>query len=423
MKLSIENLAKIKKADIELNGITIIAGENDSGKSTVGKALAAMFSGFYNVNEYVQKERNLALARVLYMAVKNNPESLENILKNSLKFPLEQGDLYVILSKYRWKEAEIAISVLRKIALEKFGIDIKTDETMFARLSQQVKEILSLTAKDIIAKRLENKFNAVFCEQVNSLYNSEKAKVALNVQGKNLRAVFMDDVCKNLDYDISLMHDAIYIANPYLIDYAHNDVFAKESLATDLITKIRQKKNDDLLNDIIRQKNLQEFLDKLAEMIPGKFVDEKEDLYLRYDGMRGAINVKNISVGVKAFAIIKRLLENGWLEENGVLVFDEPEIHVHPKWQVVFAEIIVLLQKHFNMTILLTTHSPYFINALEVYSVKYGIKDVLTSYLSNFEGNMVVFENVTKNMDKAYSLLAEPFNELEDLRFSLGMDK
>ena len=423
MKLSIENFAKIKRADIELDGITIIAGENDSGKSTVGKALAAMFSGFYNVNEYVQKERNLALARVLYMAVKNNPESLENILKNSLKFPLEQGDLYVILSKYRWKEAEIAISVLRKIALEKFGIDIKTDETMFARLSQQVKEILSLTAKDIIAKRLENKFNAVFCEQVNSMYNSDRAKIALNVQGKILRAVFMDDVCKNLDYDISLMHDAIYIANPYLIDYAHNDVFAKESLATDLVTKIRQKKNDDLLNDIIRQKNLQEFLDKLAEMIPGKFVDEKEDLYLRYDGMRGAINVKNISVGVKAFAIIKRLLENGWLEENGVLVFDEPEIHVHPKWQVVFAEIIVLLQKYFNMTILLTTHSPYFINALEVYSVKYGIKDVLTSYLSNFEGNMVVFENVTKNMDKAYSLLAEPFNELEDLRFSLGMDK
>lgn len=423
MKLSIENFAKIKRADIELDGITIIAGENDSGKSTVGKALAAMFSGFYNVNEYVQKERNLALARVLYMAVKNNPESLENILKNSLKFPLEQGDLYVILSKYRWKEAEIAISVLRKIALEKFGIDIKTDETMFARLSQQVKEILSLTAKDIIAKRLENKFNAVFCGQVNSMYNSDRAKIALNVQGKNLRAVFMDDVCKNLDYDISLMHDAIYIANPYLIDYAHNDVFAKESLATDLVTKIRQKKNDDLLNDIIRQKNLQEFLDKLAEMIPGKFVDEKEDLYLRYNGMRGAINVKNISVGVKAFAIIKRLLENGWLEENGVLVFDEPEIHVHPKWQVVFAEIIVLLQKHFNMTILLTTHSPYFINALEVYSVKYGIKDVLTSYLSNFEGNMVVFENVTKNMDKAYSLLAEPFNELEDLRFSLGMDK
>lgn len=136
MKLSIENFAKIKRADIELNGITIIAGENDSGKSTVGKALAAMFSGFYNVNEYVQKERNLALARVLYMAVKNNPESLENILKDLLQMPFKHIDLYAMLSKYKWTDAEIAISVLCKIALEKFGIDIKTDETMFARLSQ-----------------------------------------------------------------------------------------------------------------------------------------------------------------------------------------------------------------------------------------------------------------------------------------------
>ena len=42
MKLSIENLAKIKKADIELNGITIIAGENDSGKITVGKEIEEM---------------------------------------------------------------------------------------------------------------------------------------------------------------------------------------------------------------------------------------------------------------------------------------------------------------------------------------------------------------------------------------------
>ena len=29
MKLSIENFAKIKRADIDLNGITIIAGENN----------------------------------------------------------------------------------------------------------------------------------------------------------------------------------------------------------------------------------------------------------------------------------------------------------------------------------------------------------------------------------------------------------
>jgi predicted ATPase len=36
MKLTIKNIGVIKEADIELSGLTVIAGENDSGKSTVG---------------------------------------------------------------------------------------------------------------------------------------------------------------------------------------------------------------------------------------------------------------------------------------------------------------------------------------------------------------------------------------------------
>lgn len=39
MKLEIRNLAKIIEADIEIDGITVIAGDNNTGKSTVGKTL------------------------------------------------------------------------------------------------------------------------------------------------------------------------------------------------------------------------------------------------------------------------------------------------------------------------------------------------------------------------------------------------
>ena len=38
MRLQIENFAKIAKADINIDGITVIAGENNTGKSTIGKA-------------------------------------------------------------------------------------------------------------------------------------------------------------------------------------------------------------------------------------------------------------------------------------------------------------------------------------------------------------------------------------------------
>ena len=39
MRFCIERIGKIEKADVELKGITVIAGENNTGKSTVGKAL------------------------------------------------------------------------------------------------------------------------------------------------------------------------------------------------------------------------------------------------------------------------------------------------------------------------------------------------------------------------------------------------
>ena len=35
MKLKFRNIGKISEADIELNGVTVIAGSNDTGKSTV----------------------------------------------------------------------------------------------------------------------------------------------------------------------------------------------------------------------------------------------------------------------------------------------------------------------------------------------------------------------------------------------------
>ena len=46
MRLEIKNIGRIEEASIEMNGITVIAGENDTGKSTVGKVLYAPFFVF-----------------------------------------------------------------------------------------------------------------------------------------------------------------------------------------------------------------------------------------------------------------------------------------------------------------------------------------------------------------------------------------
>ena len=42
IELKLKNIGYIKEANIDISGLTVIAGKNDEGKSTVGKALMAI---------------------------------------------------------------------------------------------------------------------------------------------------------------------------------------------------------------------------------------------------------------------------------------------------------------------------------------------------------------------------------------------
>lgn len=43
MHLSINNFAKISSAELDFDGMTVIAGANNTGKSTAGKVLYVLF--------------------------------------------------------------------------------------------------------------------------------------------------------------------------------------------------------------------------------------------------------------------------------------------------------------------------------------------------------------------------------------------
>ena len=49
MRLEISNFAKIDYADLKIDGITVIAGENNTGKTTVGKLLYCVFNSLFDI--------------------------------------------------------------------------------------------------------------------------------------------------------------------------------------------------------------------------------------------------------------------------------------------------------------------------------------------------------------------------------------
>ena len=53
MKIKLKNIAKIIEADIDMNGISIIAGNNNIGKSTILKSIYAAVNTFRNSNKKI----------------------------------------------------------------------------------------------------------------------------------------------------------------------------------------------------------------------------------------------------------------------------------------------------------------------------------------------------------------------------------
>ena len=57
MQIKLENIGIVKNSSIALNGLTVITGKNNSGKSTVGKTLYALFDAVSNISEKFEKDK------------------------------------------------------------------------------------------------------------------------------------------------------------------------------------------------------------------------------------------------------------------------------------------------------------------------------------------------------------------------------
>ena len=64
MKLQLQNILKVESADIELGGLTVITGENDSGKSSIGKVLFSLLKATNNVKQ-VDKFKTLQFVTLI----------------------------------------------------------------------------------------------------------------------------------------------------------------------------------------------------------------------------------------------------------------------------------------------------------------------------------------------------------------------
>jgi predicted ATPase len=236
--------------------------------------------------------------------------------------------------------------------------------------------------------------------------------------------------CNKFVDNVGIRHSAIYMDTPFIIDDVQSEYrkYSQSSFSMNYNTRINHRRNlryrlckehsnNTVIEEVIINQKIESILSSIHSVTNGEFKEDKESLMFMENGLKKPIPLSSVSAGIKTFIIIKRLLELGEIKERNILILDEPEIHLHPAWQLQFAEILVLLQKEFNLTILLTTHSPYFLNAVEVFGEKHGIKELLNFYLAESNGDVSDVREVTDSIDTIYKQLAMPFQKLEDISY------
>lgn len=419
MKLSIQNLAKIKCADIELNGITVIAGDNDTGKSTVGKVLYSVFSSYHLLPYTVKSNRGFSAANVVI-----NVLSDAGIIKN-IGGLLSGLDVIAELSQIFANEPQLNIDAVlmrsNEFIKNKYGVDIDADYIEDIKL--RLKKIFDITDAEIACQIVGTSFNRVFQNQTNSLQHMGNAEVDLRIKGRHVHTLIQNNICEKADADVLLLRHAIYLDNPFVLDRISSGMMGTSNdTMRDLLKRLSEVNKEDVLNSIINKKSLDKVMRFIDKAVQGEFDKDDNNLVLKRAGWKEPLNVANLSAGVKAFAVLKLLIQNNQLGEKDVLILDEPEIHLHPEWQVLYAEFLVLFQKAFDLTILLTTHSPYFLNAIEVFARKYDRLSNVNYYQTKIEeDNMVTLVDVTNNLDEIYGSMAAPFNKLSEMEQELGM--
>ena len=417
--LNILNFGPIEKANINLSKVNIIAGNNSTGKSTSSKLLFCFLTAMSSEGLYLA---NRSLYDNFIKFILNWNNKLNNKLSN---IELPQKSLY---DKYFNEDFLKIQSQLETIGLnEEFP-----DKNSFFEELNNLNKLININSND--DKKFHRVLKALFQKEFNSDFkkfkdanfkfhgNVEKCEFCHEVQLND--SVEINNKGNNcLNYDNVIYVDSLSVFETHdkksfmslMLNQEDNLVEAPYHI--EYMSKLLKKKKDTSVYDEDSNENLDKIKNMIYELIDGQIFFDRDENIFKFKTLNQSYSMKNTAEGVKQLGIIPLLLENRQLK-NSFLIMDEPEVNLHPEWQVRFAEILVILAKETNIHMYINSHSPHFIEAIEVFTGKYNLVEESKFYLSKNVGNNKneFVEIKRRNLNVLYDNLGKPYAEIDKIR-------
>lgn len=410
----------IKEADISINGITVLAGENGCGKSTLSRWLYYLINGMNRFDEFAYKDLLKQVRDCLYKPdrvrrdiVNRREENLKLTYSRLLDIKVVYGDIESL-----FRESLDIVGTFREELMEYMqGTDERNKKRILMYLAASEKEIVSV-----------EDYLSLYCDDLEQTIITAYSNVSgdLNdhpVQSlkKDIFEYLIEESIVDFPADIQLyegqtplltkskfsvpymLHRAIYIDTPMALMSNRAALNHWKELTDMMFNSIKGDKpeqNRMLLTRIMRSINGRISADE-------GLMQDKELHYHRSDGL--SVRLEDTATGIKSFAYLQRLLENGYLNEESLLLIDEPEAHLHPQWIVEFARLLVLLHKQVGLKIMIATHNPDMVSAIQSIACRESVLENTCFYQAERapENSM---QYVYKNLGNDISEIFKSFN-------------
>lgn len=453
MKAAYKNIGLIAEAEIDLNGITVIAAPNNSGKSFLAKGFYMFLETLIDFKKEYFNFRNDILVKKLnqffrllnraltpedrenfidYFENRNGDSNFEEFL--SLGFDAESETIEHRFSFRLLEARESDEGDLRKV-IELLG-ELSQDFLQDTAPLALIKEILSyfeyLDDKKLQLV-LESKIEAYFGNDLLSHESEGTARFGLLDNGSLFENLTILDIEFNLDTVVRIESQPslneftkiLYLDSFInLEDYNSSRHFRYPRFLRRTKNDIRTR-TDEIFSDLIEfEEDINPFRDDISlqnklfseinRIIGGNIEKNGRDIIFSKDGYN--YSLKNTATGVKIFGVLQLLLKKYQLTPDLFMIIDEPETNLHPVWQVKLAEIIVLLNKELGVQFMINSHSSNFIEGIKLYSELYECEQATSFYLINTEqyGRHIV-ENVSHNIQLAYDQLNGSLDILDEV--------
>lgn len=412
MLLEIENLGLINKANLDIGKINVIVGKNSTGKSTSSKFLfslltAASSEGTQLANMDIHSK---LLNFVLYWGTKGSQEMDDKFkqIRNSLMRHSVSSELFddiysniaLTLENYDFKDKELCINDLNDL----FRI-IKLNKDEYSRYIT----VFNALIESEYGSSLNRFSNAhiKFHGNYNGVEFNQDIKIGVEKSQSNISKDFLN---------YFNFQNVIYIDSPSILE---NNPRSSQYHLRVLERKLKKIKNPDEIYSDEFFKDLNDFKRRIDELIGGNFeYVPSEDVFI-FKKDDETFSMENTASGLKQLATIQLLLDNNELTKNSFLILDEPEINLHPGFQVEFAKILVLAARDLNITVYINTHNPFFAEAIEAYSRYYNLIDDTNFYLTEKVDGIDKYNyNLLDNDEiiEVYDNLGNPFDIIHKIK-------